>query len=105
MQYVSETHTKFAILLSWCAGKSDDNILGHLKVDSLFRFWLQNHSFLTVYKECQSISLQAHCQLYPLLPGEGISPREEKARKALSASFYSLVVQTQSVIEGGGDDL
>lgn len=105
IQFVRETHTEFAVLLPRCAAESDSHILRQLQVDSLFTFYLHNHGFLTVYKKCHSISLQAHSQLYPLLPGEGVSPREVKAGEALTSSSPGLVVQTQGVVEGGGDDL
>lgn len=104
MMYVQETHIKFADFPSRCAGKSDDNILRQLQLDPLFTFYWHNNSLLTVYKKYQSIRLQAHSQLHPFLPGEGVSSGEVKAGKALS-SPSSLIVQTQSVIEGGGDDL
>lgn len=103
-QICSIAHTKFAVFLSWCAGKSDNDILRQIQVDALITFYRDNNRFLTVYKKGQSIRLHAHSQLYPLLPGEWVFLGEVKAGKALSSS-PELIVQTQSVIEGGGDDL
>lgn len=95
-----KTHTKLAFFLSRCAGKSDDNILWHLQVDSCSTSQSKCDSFLTVYKEYRSIRLQAHGQLNPLVSGEGVSPGEAKA-----APSFCLVFHSQGVIEGGGDDL
>ncbi|TNN39983.1 Cadherin-related family member 5 [Liparis tanakae] len=49
-------------------------------------------------------TLKAHSQLHPLLPGEGVPPWEVEAGVALSCSS-SLVVHTQRMVVGGGDDL
>lgn len=95
-----KTHTKLAFFLSRCAGKSDDNILWHLQVDSRSTSQRKCDSFLTVHKEYRSIRLQAHGQLNPLVSGEGVSPGEAKA-----APTFCLVFHSQGIIEGGGDDL
>lgn len=83
---LQETHIEFAVFFAWCAGKSDNNILRKFLVYLVFCFYRKGNSFLTVYKNYQSLGLQAHSQLDPFSAREGVFPWKVNAGEISSLS-------------------